>query len=143
MKSIIKFLAVVSFSMLSAMAFSQKNATVAVLDHDEYETSIVEFTSQYAEGKTYLKWLVKGQKSDCAFLILRSFNKSDYEVIGSKNGYKVPHAIPLLYCYVDSVPLATTVYYKIKTLNFDDTKQQLPSNNESELHIVLSDKKKY
>ncbi|CAG0993399.1 MAG: hypothetical protein HND27_05770 [Bacteroidetes bacterium] len=67
-----------------------------------------------AEGKNYLLWTVIEKYDNCIYLIERSSNNTDWEMIGYKDAYKSPGDIPLAYYFTDEEPLNGNNFYRLK-----------------------------
>ena len=71
------------------------------------------FAGKNIEGKTYLHWNVKNQSCNGTYIIYRSSNDRNYEVLGHKQGVGVTIPLPIAYYYQDEHPYGGTTYYKI------------------------------
>jgi hypothetical protein len=71
----------------------------------------------YNSGKVYLNWIVKGNSSDCVYVIERSIDGDEYEPIGLKEGVGSP--IELLYSWIDNSPKEGASYYRLKQIDMD------------------------
>lgn len=67
-----------------------------------------------AEGKNYLLWTVIEKYDNCIYLIERSSNNADWEMIGYKDAFKSPENIPLAYYYTDEKPGSGNNFYRLK-----------------------------
>jgi len=74
---------------------------------------IKSFTGKHYEGKTYLNWNVTDKHTDGTYVIYRSSDGKNYEVIGLKNGIGVPISSPIAYYFTDESPCDGTSTYKI------------------------------
>lgn len=121
------FVFLIDLSFLSNQSFCQKpkiiNTAIAVKNPES--KSIIDFSTQFYDGRVYLKWLVLEQKQNCLFIILRSEDGESFEVIEMKRGYGTSAIVPILYCFVDSFPPERKVYYKVQTWISEDLKNKV------------------
>ena len=71
------------------------------------------FTGKYCEGKTYLHWEIECQKEDGIYIVYRSIDDVNYELLGSKQGIGVPVFFPISYYLQDENPPEGTVWYTL------------------------------
>lgn len=78
-------------------------------------------TAKAAAGKIYLGWSVFNNCKAGMYVIERSIDGKDFEVIGFKKG--VPSTIPLElnFFYTDSEPLSGKIVYKVTHIAQDNT----------------------
>lgn len=79
------------------------------------------FAGKYFEGKTWLHWEVKNQSCDGMYLIYRSADGKEWEIIGRKEGIGVPVEIPIAYYLQDEHPHTGTNYYRLVHISKDKT----------------------
>ena len=77
------------------------------------KTTLIDFSAKFVEGKTYLKWIVETETEDGLFMVERSANNKDFDIIGLKRGIGVPISQPILYCATDKDPLPGISYYRL------------------------------
>ena len=109
-------------TILSATLFAQQpNEKLPLLEEASNNTMrhLVDFDAVQNSGNVYLKWTVKGQTTDCIYLIQRSRNDKDFKIIGTKNGIGCNPDLTILYCFIDKNPPKGAWYYKIKQINLD------------------------
>jgi len=82
------------------------------------------------EAKNYMLWTVVEKHENCVYLIERSANQTDWEMIGYKDAYKSPNNIALAYYFTDEKPLENTNYYRLKRVVLLKTDGFEVNNNE-------------
>ena len=83
------------------------------INEERKSTTLIGFKAVYFEGKTYLNWKVQNEKQDDLFIIFRSFDNDNFEIIDIKQGIGTPIEAPIFYSYIDKEPLDGISYYKI------------------------------
>lgn len=89
---------------------------VQSVDNPENKT-ISSFSMLEYSGKIYLKWIVQCQRQNCIFLIERSIDGRNFELLTIKDGYGISVDVPIMYSFVDSLPIQMTTYYKIYVID--------------------------
>ncbi len=97
----------------AALEISLIKANNSISLSADSSAEFLSFTGRNVEGKTYLKWLVKNEKSDGYYFIFRSVKKDSFNLIGSKQGVGVNIEKGISYWFTDSVPLKDNATYKI------------------------------
>ena len=87
----------------------------------EKETTIVSFSPVYADGKTFVRWLVQNDEKDGLFIVERSADGTDYEALGFKDRVGSPLCVNLFYSFIDEEPLNGQTYYRIMSIGTDQT----------------------
>lgn len=105
--------------MISAIsAFSQNsidNEICSMCNKVASFEKVEKFTAVCNTGKVYLNWIVKGETTDCVYIIERSNDGSSFETVGVKEGIGSP--LELLYSFIDVKPLQGITYYRLKKLD--------------------------
>lgn len=83
--------------------------------------NFISFSPVYAEGKTYLRWLVHNDRKDGVFIIERSSNGKVYEALGFKDRVKTDKDVNLFYSWVDDSPPLGYTHYRIMQVGTDNT----------------------
>jgi hypothetical protein len=65
----------------------------------------------------FIKFLVSENSENVIYVIQRSEDGKNFSDIYLKKGYLSPQNTPLLYCYKDLSPAASTYYYRIKRVD--------------------------
>ena len=76
-------------------------------------STLLQFGTVTTATKVYLNWHVKGEKENGLFMIERSTNGQDYEIIGAKKGIGIPIESKVLYCWVDDEALVEDCWYRL------------------------------
>ena len=71
------------------------------------------FTERYVEGKIYLHWDVAYQHVSGFYIIYRSTDGTNYEIVGYKKGIGVPVPIAIAYYFQDEHPPVGITSYKV------------------------------
>lgn len=117
MKTKIKILAV--FAALFCVNRSQAQLHVSTADEgmvfqQDTEATFTSFTATVNAGIIYLKWTMIHLKRDGAFVVYRSADNKNFEMIGTKPGAGVPVSYAIAYYFADErPPSADTLYYKL------------------------------
>lgn len=101
-----------TFLTVSAQVKWQNDEVAAVLFPDNPAT-FLNFTAVKADNIVYLNWHVLNQKNNALYLIERSADGNNFEIIDYKQGYGSEVPIKLLFSYVDKAPLSSKGYYRI------------------------------
>jgi hypothetical protein len=73
------------------------------------------------DGKTYLAWVAENLKNDGAFIIYRSIDGENYEIIGIKQTIKKSNMDDIGYYFIDNDPIQTAPsYYKIMHIDTEN-----------------------
>jgi hypothetical protein len=83
--------------------------------------NFVSFNPLFAEGKTYLRWLVKNDRKDGVFIIERSDDGSQFEALGFKDRVATQADVNLFYSYVDENPPLEHAHYRVMQVGVDQT----------------------
>ncbi|MFI5164808.1 MAG: hypothetical protein ACHQHP_06135, partial [Bacteroidia bacterium] len=62
------------------------------------------FSGTLAEGKVYLHWNVAGERSNGTYIVYRSSDAKNYQVVGYKDGVGVPINQDIAYYFTDETP---------------------------------------
>ncbi|MFI5164809.1 MAG: hypothetical protein ACHQHP_06140 [Bacteroidia bacterium] len=82
--------------------------------HKDTVIRVKSFAAHQAEGKTYLSWFVTGLKTEGSFIIYRSQDGENFEIIGVEQSSKTADNAHVGYFFTDNKPTQTgTLYYKI------------------------------
>jgi hypothetical protein len=81
--------------------------------------NFLSFAPVFAEGKTYLRWLVENDKKDGVFIIERSSDGDSFEALGFKDRVGTDKQVNLFYSYVDDAPPAGFAHYRIMQVGTD------------------------
>lgn len=79
------------------------------------------FTVRCVEGKAYVMWVVVEPNANSYYILERSTDKANYEVVFAKKGTISPYNIELMYCFTDEQPLCGVSYYRLKRVRSDET----------------------
>jgi len=92
-------------------------------EHFRRDTSaaITLFTATLVERTVYLHWNTAKQKSNGLYVIYRSHDGGNYEVIGYKKGVGVPIQSDIAYYFADESPCPGTNYYGIVHIGCNQT----------------------
>lgn len=83
--------------------------------------NFLSFSPVYAEGKTYLRWLVQNDRKDGVFIIERSDDGELFEALGFKDRVGTDKNVNLLYSWIDDAPPAGYTHYRIMQVGIDQT----------------------
>lgn len=81
--------------------------------------NFLSFSPVFADGKTFLRWLVENDQKDGVFIIERSTDGSTFEALGFKDRVGTDKKVNLFYSYVDSEPPAGYAHYRIMQVGTD------------------------
>ena len=79
------------------------------------------FNAKVNEGKIYLSWSVANVTRPGMYVIERSDNGKDYDVIGFKKGVAAGAPVELSFYFTDREPLAGRSMYKVTHIADDNT----------------------
>ncbi|MEX1188602.1 MAG: hypothetical protein WED33_05045 [Bacteroidia bacterium] len=127
-----RFISACKNSLVCAFIFSATTLTYAQTSvgsgltgsaklKEEKESPIVSFSPVFADGKTFVRWLVQNDEKDGLFIVERSSDGNDYEALGFKDRVGSPLCVNLFYSYVDEDPLNGQTYYRIMSVGTDQT----------------------
>ena len=103
---------IVTLSGYTQMVVPEKNGNTFKLGK-ERPCKLDNFHAREAGGKVYLQWFIKEVDETGFFIISRSDNERDFEMIGSKDDYPTETCTNLMYCFIDENPLGGVSYYQI------------------------------
>jgi hypothetical protein len=83
--------------------------------------NFLSFAPVFAEGKTYLRWLVENDAKDGVFIIERSADGEEFEALGFKDRVGTDKKVNLFYSYVDEAPPTGFAHYRIMQVGTDRT----------------------
>jgi hypothetical protein len=86
---------------------------------DNTESTLVNMKSTFAGGKVYTKWYVQNENEDGIFLVERSKDNVEFQVIGAKHGVGVPSDLIIMYSYIDEDPGTGPVWYRLRKVYED------------------------
>lgn len=90
--------------------------------HKNAEAGLRSFLARNVGGKTYLAWVTENFNNEGSFLIYRSSDGENYEIIGVQQTYKMPRTGELGYFFIDQAPItSSTVFYKVLHLGTDNS----------------------
>ena len=78
------------------------------------------FSAQSENGKICIRWSVSNLKSVGTFLVYRSNDGLNYEIIGIRQSEKETGAVSAVYYYVDCSPVSPQCCYKIVHLGINN-----------------------
>ncbi|MBI4945243.1 MAG: hypothetical protein HY840_02445 [Bacteroidetes bacterium] len=84
-----------------------------ILLKQDTSSELTAFSGKYNSGNIYLNWKITNLHKDGVFLIYRSDDGINYEVIGKKQGIGVPNSIAISYYFTDAHPTEGGMYYKL------------------------------
>src|ERR1051326_7737117 len=87
-------------ALLVLFAFSYMRAQTKTMEKDTLSL-LKSFSAKYNLGNVYLKWIVSNLRSDGLFIIYRSTDGINYDVIGYKNAVSVPVPNDIAYYFTD------------------------------------------
>lgn len=83
--------------------------------------NFMSFSPVFAEGKTYLRWLVQNDKKDGVFIVERSEDGSQFEALGFKDRIGTDKTVNLFYSWVDDAPPKGFAHYRIMQVGVDNS----------------------
>lgn len=82
---------------------------------------LVSFTATPREGTTYLNWKVQGEQNNCAYVVERSQDGVNYEIIDFKEGFEAPSHLTLLYSWKETAPEGVReCWYRVQRVDFEN-----------------------
>jgi hypothetical protein len=87
----------------------------------EKETPIVSFSPVFANGKTFVRWLVQNDEKDGLFIVERSSDGTQFEALGFKDRVGSALCVNLFYSYIDEEPISGQSYYRVMSVGTDQT----------------------
>lgn len=123
MKTILLFFIV--FIAMPAMCFSQTNMNTLIendqtifTQEEKINNSLnASVTLAFNSDVVYINWVTNENKEDNYYMIERSNDGVNFNVIGLKNGITSKTNINLMYSYIDKSPLSNYSYYRIKQIS--------------------------
>lgn len=95
-------------------------ATGSADDIYGFTNTLKSFSVTIYENVAYIKWAVKGEKSECIYAIERSEDGSNFTTIAYKDGIPTTNReLELMYTTKDAAPLASVSYYRLKQVKQD------------------------
>jgi len=85
------------------------------------EHNIISFSPAFAEGKTYVRWLVQNDEEDGIFIVERSADGVDFQALGFKERIGSPLCVNLFYSFVDEAPMQSITYYRLMQVSTDQS----------------------
>lgn len=79
------------------------------------------FAAKFVEGKTYLHWDIVKQHSNGTYIVYKSYDGKNYELLGIRQGIGVPVYTPISYYLLDETPCEGTTYYRLMHLGSNKT----------------------
>jgi len=89
--------------------------------YQEESNNIVSFSPVYAEGKSYIRWLVQNDEKDGIFIVERSSDGILFEALGFKDRIGSSLCVNLFYSLTDETPFPGTTWYRIMAVSTDQT----------------------
>jgi len=83
--------------------------------------NFMSFSPVFAEGKTYLRWLVQNDKKDGVFIVERSEDGNQFEALGFKDRIGTDKTVNLFYSWVDDAPPKGFAHYRIMQVGVDNS----------------------
>ena len=83
--------------------------------------NFVSFSPVFAEGKTYLRWLVENDRKDGVFIVERSTDGTEFEALAFKDRVGTDKAVKLFYSWIDDTPPSGFAHYRIMQVGTDHT----------------------
>jgi hypothetical protein len=83
--------------------------------------NFMSFSPVFAEGKTYLRWLVQNDKKDGVFIVERSEDGNQFEALGFKDRIGTDKNVNLFYSWVDDTPPKGFAHYRIMQVGVDNS----------------------
>jgi hypothetical protein len=85
------------------------------------EHNIISFSPAFADGKTYVRWLVQNDEEDGIFIIERSPDGVEFQALGFKERIGSPLCVNLFYSFVDEAPMPGVTYYRLMQVSTDQS----------------------
>lgn len=90
--------------------------------HKDNLMNIRSLLIRQVEDKVYLSWVAENQKCDGTFIVYRSSDGQNFEIIGVQQAVKTPDNNAVGYGFIDNVSVPYgQVYYKIMHLGTDNS----------------------
>jgi hypothetical protein len=89
--------------------------------YPDSQNNIVSFSPVFADGKTYVRWLVQNDEKDGLFIVERSADGIEFEALGYKDRVGSPLCVNLFYALTDESPFPGTTWYRIMAVSTDQT----------------------
>lgn len=105
------------FTSIFLILFLVNNTVYSQTDNLQIKEEIVTPIKHWVknvEDKNYMLWTVVEKYDNCVYLIERSENNTDWEMIGYKDAFKSPNNIALAYYFTDEKPLKEANFYRLK-----------------------------
>jgi hypothetical protein len=83
--------------------------------------NFMSFSPVFAEGKTYLRWLVQNDKKDGVFIVERSEDGNQFEALGFKDRIGTDKNVNLFYTWIDDTPPKGFAHYRIMQVGVDNS----------------------
>jgi len=83
--------------------------------------NFLSFAPVFAEGKTFLRWLVENDRKSGVFIIERSGDGKTFEPLGFKDRVGSEKNLKLFYSFVDEAPPLGYAHYRIMQVGTDHT----------------------
>lgn len=83
--------------------------------------NFVSFSPVFAEGKTYLRWLVENDKKDGVFIVERSADGEAFEALAFKDRVGTDKSVKLFYSWIDENPPSGFAHYRVMQVGTDHT----------------------
>jgi hypothetical protein len=120
------FLSTLLFCFISAGVSAQTRAKSSAFADKENLTedslnTFISFSPVNLDGKTYVRWLVKNDKKQGIFIVERSEDGGDFEVLGFRDRVGTELTVNLFYSFVDEEPLPGTNFYRVMQVGADNT----------------------
>ncbi len=105
------------FTTLFLILFLINNTVYSQSENMQVKEEIVTPVKHWVknvEDKNYILWTVVEKYENCVYLIERSENQTEWEMIGYKDAFKSPNNIALAYYFTDEDPTEKANYYRLK-----------------------------
>ena len=96
-----------------SLVLHEKKSNGEIEIRDIGSNTLLEFKAKQIGGKAYTQWQVRGENENGLFIIERTVNCEDYELIGFRKGIGVLTETPLLYSWIDKNPIAGNSWYRL------------------------------
>ena len=124
MKNLIRAFAVSALFTFAISANAQRvgtSLTGSAQMLEKKEHNIISFSPAFADGKTYVRWLVQNDEEDGLFIVERSQDGVDFQALGFKERIGSPLCVNLFYSFTDESPYSGVTYYRIMQVSTDQS----------------------
>lgn len=120
MKNHFKITLAIAVSMLASSFSSAQEANSGKQDPfaatvDEFEVKT--FSATPRSNKVFINWTAVDLTGNCAYIVQRSADGTNYDNICIKKGAPSPCSTPILFSFVDEKPVSGNAYYRLKRIS--------------------------